>query len=186
MIFTNRYSANLIGVDGTSFWPHVVEGTSCRRDLIGKQLAISIVITPVVVIVALGLGIAFQALTATAFTIALLPAMLGIHLGIGAVSSARFPQALPERGNPFGTVNGQGCANGLSAIVMLTIELIIMTPLAIALVVAQRHAPAAVPFIVLVAYGLAWAVWRAGTNNAATFLTPRLAEILATVDPRSS
>lgn len=186
VIFTNRFSANMFGVDGSAYWSHVAEGSAPRDDIIGKQAAIGIISAPIVVTISIGLGAFAGSLRATVLTIALLPYVLLTHLGIGAQSSVQFPQALPERGSPFGTLNGQGCANGLAAIFMLALELMLMLPVAIALVVAIGHAPVAVPFVIVASWAIGYGIWKITTNNAATFASTRLPELLALIDPKQA
>ncbi len=186
IVFTNRFSANIFGVDGNAFWPHVLVGNNPYPDICGKQLAIALIISPIVAVLAIALGVVAGAYETMFVAIALIPCVLGIHLGIGAVSSARFPQPLPERGNPFGTLNGQGCANGLSAIAMLAIELLIMLPIAIALVIGVRYSTASIPITIAISYAIAFAIWRTTTQRAGAYLAPRLPELLARIDPKQA
>ncbi len=186
IVFTNRYSANLLGVDGSAYWPHIVEGSAPYSDLVGKQLAISLVITPLVIVLAMGFGVVAGAYAAALLTILLIPTVLGIHLGIGVISSARFPQAIPERGNPFGTMNGQGCANGIAAVVMLMIELLLLLPVGIALILAIRFQIVVVPVILALSYAMGWFIWRTATRYASEYLAPRLPELLALIDAKQA
>jgi ABC-2 type transport system permease protein len=186
VVFTNRFSANLFGIDGSAYWSHVAVGSDPTPDVYGKQLAISIIITPIVVAIAVALGIASHALAVALLTVALLPAVLGLHLGLGAVASAHFPQAIPDRGNPFGTLSGQGCASALAVIALLALELGLMLPAAIGLIIAARQGPQAAPFIILAAWAEGYAVWRMGSRHAGEYLRFRLPELLAAIDPRQA
>ena len=186
VVFTNRFSANMFGIDGNALWVHVAEGSPPKPDIVGKQIAIGIIVTPIVITIATGLGAVAGSFRGTGLAIALLPCVLATHLGIGAQSSVRFPQALPERGSPFGTLNGQGCANGLAAIAMLALELVLLLPIAIALAVAIGNAPIAVPFVIIGSWAVGYAIWSFATNNASTFAATRLPELLTIIDPKQA
>jgi ABC-2 type transport system permease protein len=186
VVFTNRFSANVFGIDGGAYWSHVALGTGPRPDLFGKQIAISAIVAPIVVTMAIVLGVVAHAPAQAALAIILFPAVLGIHLGLGAVASARFPQAQPEKGNPFGTLSGQGCGSALAVAALLALELLMMLPVTVGLIFAANRSRLLVVPVVAFAWLLGAAVWWVGSGAAERYLGPRMAELLAEIDPRRS
>ncbi|MEV7012419.1 hypothetical protein [Streptosporangium sp. NPDC051022] len=105
-------SANSFGIDGRSLWMNsVIYGTArdWRTDLAGRHLAVATIATPL-----LGLLAVLAAVLAGdllwAVPVALIAwGVLGVGLGIGAMTSVLVPYTVPDRLNAFtGAAPGQG------------------------------------------------------------------------------
>ncbi|GAA3132165.1 hypothetical protein [Streptosporangium carneum] len=105
-------SANSFGIDGRSLWMNAVAygtGRDWRTDLAGRHLAVATIAAPL-----LGLLSVVAALLAGNLAWAVPAALtawgvLGVGLGIGAVTSVLVPYSVPDRLNAFtGAVPGQG------------------------------------------------------------------------------
>ncbi|MER7207069.1 hypothetical protein ABT340_08335 [Streptosporangium sp. NPDC000239] len=105
-------SANSFGIDGRSLWMNAVvygTGGDWRTDLAGRHLAVATIAVPLLALVAV-----IASLLAGDPMLAIPGALsgwgvLGVGLGVGALTSVLVPYSVPERLNAFtGAVPGQG------------------------------------------------------------------------------
>ncbi|MGW4421471.1 hypothetical protein [Streptosporangium sp. NPDC004631] len=105
-------SANSFGIDGRSLWMNsMVYGTgrAWRTDLAGRHLAVATIATPLLALLAVVAAfLAGDLLWAVPAALAAW-GVLGVGLGVGAVTSVLVPYTVPERLNAFtGAAPGQG------------------------------------------------------------------------------
>jgi ABC-2 type transport system permease protein len=178
---------NQFGVDGPALWMDVAAGNRLREAIVGKNLALTVQVVPVMLVAGLLLA---------AFTggWAYLPAALAIGIsGLGAglavanVVSVRYPQRVPETRNPFGGGGaGQGCGVALVFMVCSLVQQVAVVPLVIVGVVIAVAGPVVglVLSPVVVLYG--YLLWRTGVGMAVRWGFWRQPELLTAVDPRRS
>ncbi|GGL52662.1 hypothetical protein [Planomonospora parontospora] len=105
-------SCNSFGIDGRSLWMNsMVYGTArdWRTDLAGRHLAVAVIAVPALTVLAVVAGfLAGDPLWAVPATLTAW-GVLGVGLGVGALSSVLLPYTVPERLNAFtGAAPGQG------------------------------------------------------------------------------
>jgi ABC-2 type transport system permease protein len=180
-------SSNQYGLDGAASWLDMVAGRTARTVLLGKNLAVLIVVLPIVVVV--GTGVA--ALTggwiylpgAVGFAIA----GVGAGVATGNVVSVRFPLRLPESRSPFaGAGGGQGCSTGLVLTVCLLAQNVLLLPVVAAGLVTVALGPAALLIAVPLALGYGGLLWWAGLTMATDYADGHQPELLALVSPSRS
>lgn len=105
-------SANVFGIDGRSLWMNSMVYSSprdLRTDLAGRHVAVALLAVPLLAALAVAVGL-FTG-EPSSILIALLSAwgVLGVGLGVGAVTSVIVPYTMPDRLNAFsGAAPGQG------------------------------------------------------------------------------
>lgn len=105
-------SANVFGIDGRSLWMNsVVYATprALRTDLAGRHLAVGMLALPLLAALAVALGLFAGEPSAIVPAMAAAWGVLGVGLGVGAVTSVVVPYTTPDRLNAFsGAAPGQG------------------------------------------------------------------------------
>nr|BFE86563.1 hypothetical protein GCM10020093_091640 [Planobispora longispora] len=107
-------SCNSFGIDGRSLWMNsMAYGTArdWRTDLAGRHLAVATIAVPALTVLSViagllagNVGWAFPAMISSW-------GVLGVGLGVGAVTSVLLPYTVPERLNAFtGAAPGQGAS----------------------------------------------------------------------------
>ncbi|GII34715.1 hypothetical protein [Planotetraspora mira] len=171
-------ACNSFGIDGRSLWMNAVTFSSdrdLRTDLAGRHLAMAVIAVPVLGVIsvaaALLAGNAAWAVPA-AFTAW---GLLGVALGVGAVTSVILPYTLPERLNAFsGAAPGQGAlAFGSSSLGFLVTGALALPVVLPVLLGIGWFGLLAVPYGLLVAW--------AGRKTAGLVGFARLPSILAAV-----
>ncbi len=180
-------SSNQYGLDGAAAWLDMVAGRTARTVLIGKNVAVAIVVLPIVVVV----GTVVAALTGGW---AYLPGAVGFALaGVGAgvatgnVISVRFPLRLPESRSPFaGAGGGQGCTTGLILTICLLAQNLLLLPVVGAGLVSVALGPASLLATVPLALAYGGLLWWAGLHVATSYADDHQPELLALVTPARS
>ena len=180
-------SSNQYGLDGAAAWLDMVAGRTARTVLIGKNLAVLIIVLPIVVVV----GTAVAAMTGGW---AYLPGAIGFAVaGVGAgvatgnVISVRFPLRLPESRSPFaGAGGGQGCSTGLVLTVCLLAQNVLLLPVVGAGLISVALGPAALLVTVPLALIYGGLLWWAGLTLATGYADDHQPELLALISPARS
>ena len=179
---------NQFGLDGAALWSIVVAGDDPRADLVGKNLATLVVVTPLVLVPAIVIAAFSNGWGYLPLTLGLVPGLVGIVLGLGNIVSACLPYALPDRHNPLAANPGQGCVSAITSILAIGFDVVLAAPVAVAVSVAIGVLPLAAATVIGVAaatlYG--YAVWRLGLGVAVRHLRDRMPELLAAVSPRQA
>ena len=175
---------NQFGLDGAAVWVDVVAGDTIRSVLIGKNVAVSLEVLPVVVTV----GTVLAAITGGWIYLpsALLLAVAGLGAGLSTanVISVRFPFRLPESRSPFsGNGGGQGCATSALAMLGLLALGIILAPLAIVAAVGTIAGPGWLLLASIPALGYGALLWWFGLSAASTYGRAHDPDRIAAVDP---
>ena len=177
-------ACNQYGFDGPAHWTNVVVGGRSGDDILGKNIARTVVAAPLVVVVASALSLLAGDGSYFLAAIALAVAAFGITLGLGNIVSVVAPIALPDSPtNVFSSGNtGQGLAATGPAIGVLLVAAVLMVPLALPLALAG--APGARAAISLVAAAVGAGAWYLGWRSAASRLVGREPELLARLEKR--
>jgi ABC-2 type transport system permease protein len=178
-------ATNQLGLDGPALWQHELAGAAPRADLFGRNLALTIVALPLVVVAAVGVAAVTGGWAYVPIAIVLTLATLGVLFGVANVGAVLLPIPVPEAStNLFGSSqSGQGCVNGvLTTVVMIVIGMLTL-PILLAMLFLDGVAAHAAAVAVALAYG--GAVLWGGTWIAAERLRDRGPELLAAVDPGS-
>ncbi|GLW05434.1 transporter [Microtetraspora sp. NBRC 13810] len=171
-------SCNAFGIDGRSLWMNsVVYGSEreLRTDLAGRHLAVSLIACPLLavlsIIAALLAGNLLWSLPATLTAWG----VLGLALGVGAVTSVIFPYTTPDRLNAFtGAVPGQGGVAFLGSFAAIIGTSVLVAPIVVPVLFSLPWlSVAAVPYGLVVAWG--------GRRLAALIGFARFPELLAAV-----
>ncbi|SDQ87536.1 hypothetical protein [Thermostaphylospora chromogena] len=171
-------SANAFGVDGPSLWANaVVYGSprQLRTDLAGRHLALCLIAVPLVLVA--GIAVAILAGGPGLAVPAVLSGwgVLGVALGVGAVTSVIFPYTLPERMNAFsGAAPGQGGVAFMGSFGMMLATGVLLLPIVLPVLLGVTWvAYLAVPYGAAIAWG--------GRRLAANLGHARLPEVVAAV-----
>ncbi|MEV7803946.1 hypothetical protein AB0O28_13440 [Microbispora sp. NPDC088329] len=171
-------AANSFGIDGRSLWMNAVAFSTprdVRTDLAGRHLSMAVIGVPLLalvsVIAALLAGDALWALAA----VPVAWGVLGVAMGVGALTSVTAPYTYPDRLNAFsGAAPGQGGqAFGASLATMVATGVLALPVVVPVLLGLTWWAVLAVPYGVAVAW--------AGRRLAAGIGFARLPELLAAV-----
>lgn len=182
----SQITLNQFGLDGDPLWAQVGAGNDPRADLSGKNLAIAVMTIPLIAVIALPLAALTGGWWYLPLTIGLAPAVLGITLAIGNVTSVRMPFGIADRRNPLSANSGRGCAAVFVFFGALILELIFAVPVGVVTAVALATLPLAVATVIAVAVGNAYGfgLWIAGRAVASRYAYWRLPEILDAVSAR--
>ncbi|MFI6320519.1 hypothetical protein ACIBG8_23495 [Nonomuraea sp. NPDC050556] len=105
-------TANVFGIDGRSLWMNSMVYSSprdLRTDLAGRHIAVGLLATPLLAILALAVGLFTGELSGVVPAMLTAWGVLGVGLGVGAVTSVIVPYTTPDRLNAFsGAAPGQG------------------------------------------------------------------------------
>ncbi|MDA0635293.1 hypothetical protein OUY22_17875 [Nonomuraea sp. MCN248] len=169
---------NAFGIDGRSLWMNAVAIGSERGlsvDLAGRHLAGAIVGIPILVAVAVVTGVLTGGAGGIVWAVLTGLGVLGIGLGVGAVTSVVIPYTVPERLNAFtGAAPGQGGQAFASSMGAMAGVVLLSLPLLVPMLFGLLWVCALAPF-----YGLAAEVL--GRRLAARIGFARMPEILAAV-----
>jgi ABC-2 type transport system permease protein len=170
-----QVSQAMYGIDGPAFWGYAVAAGRPRDDLLGKNLAIVIVVVPLVVTLTVGVAAWRDRLDAIPGAILLALAATGVTLGVGNQLSVRnaYPWPRAGQGNtkrPPGT--------GLWNLLGTAIEGLLYLPVAgfVGISYAIWHRTLAGAVMAL-AYGAV--VWWVLFRNAAAYVEDHLPEVVA-------
>jgi ABC-2 type transport system permease protein len=184
----SQLSLNQFGLEGAAAWVYVASGDDPRADMTGKNVATALFVVPFAVAAAVAFAAVSGGWGYLPLTLGLVPAALGVLLGVGNVASVVVPYAVPERRNPLATNTGQGCLAGLTSLAGLALEMLLLLPAAAAVAIALAALPLAAATVVGIgvadAYGLV--VWLAGRQIATAHVRTRLPELLESVSPRQA
>ncbi|TQS24059.1 hypothetical protein FLX08_02800 [Microbispora hainanensis] len=171
-------AGNSFGIDGRSLWMNAVAFSTprdLRTDLAGRHLAMAVIGVPLLVVVSLfaGLVTGHAALALAAAPVAW--GVLGVAMGVGAITSVTAPYTYPDRLNAFtGAAPGQGGQAFAASFATMVVTGVLILPIVLPVVFGLTWwAVLAVP------YGVA-ASW-AGRRIAAGVGFARLPELLAAV-----
>lgn len=169
---------NAFGIDGRALWMNVVVYGSPRAvatDLAGRHLATSLVAVPLIAVFAIGVGLFAGELALAVSAMLVGWGLLGVMLGVGAVTSVLFPYTVPERLNAFsGAAPGQGGVAFLGALASTLGSSALILPIVVPLLFGLTWIAALAP-----PYGLAVA-W-AGRRFAAGLGFARFPELVEAV-----
>lgn len=175
-------SANSFGIDGRSLWMNsTVYGTgrAWRTDLAGRHLAVATIATPLLALLAV--VAAFLAGDLLWAVPAALTAwgVLGVGLGVGAMTSVLVPYTVPERLNAFtGAAPGQGGVAFAASMGAMIGGGLLSLPIALPVLLGVTWVSAlAVPYGLLVSWG--------GRRLAGDLGFRRYPEILAAISQGS-
>lgn len=177
-------ACNQYGFDGPAHWTNVAVGGRAGDDLLGKNIARTVIAVPLVVVVALALSVLAGDGSYLPAALALAVGAFGITLGLGNLVSIVAPIALPDSPtNVFSSGNaGQGLAAGGPALAVLLVSAVLLVPLALPLALATGSlARAALSLLALVVGAGAWFL---GWRSAAKRLVGREPELLAKLEQR--
>ncbi|GAA2642774.1 hypothetical protein [Nonomuraea recticatena] len=169
---------NIFGIDGRSLWMNAVvygDSRDLRGDVAGRHLGVAIIAAPVLIALSV-LGAVFSG----GFE-GVLPAVLtawgvlGVGLGVGALTSVLVPYTVPDRLNAFtGAAPGQGGVAFVASFGAMIVTALIALPVVLPVLLGVTWMS-----VVALPYGLALA-W-AGRVLASRIGYPRMPELLAAV-----
>ncbi|ATY13889.1 hypothetical protein CU254_28280 [Amycolatopsis sp. AA4] len=185
VLFASMQSGNLYGMDGSALWHTLVVPGAERADIRGRQLAWTLIVAPVALVLALVLPGVTGVPSAYPWVLGLVPATLGAGAGVLMLQSVFLAFPLPDQrrsGSPWSSGGRPGCAR--AALMLATTLLIVVGALP---VVALGVAGTLTDLPVLqwlgipagIATGLALAWWWG--SLAQQRLVARGPELLATV-----
>ena len=185
-LFGGLGAANRFGLDGTSTWLLVTSATDprdARRDLLGGDLAIGLVMTPVIVVAALVLATISDGWVHLAPALGLALAFATMSVGMSGAVAVTTPFPVPESRNLFASGNaGQGMAASLSTVAAMGLQIALALPL-LALLIPMWLVPAAwlggVVLVAAPAYGLV--IGELGRRWAARRWARKSPEVLQTL-----
>ena len=178
-------SMNQLGYDGAALWVDVVAGQVVRAELIGKNVAMLVMVTPAMLAATVILAAVSGGWLYLPAALALGLTGVGIGLAVANVTSVRFPQALPETRSPFGRGGaGAGCATAVSMFAAMFVQAILIAPVGAAAAVAAYVQPALLLAVIPAAAGYAYLLWRGGLRSAERFAWWRQPELIAAVHPK--
>jgi ABC-2 type transport system permease protein len=172
---------NLFGMDDRSFWAYVVSGVDLRQILAGKNLALSLVGLPGVLVVAIVFSSIAGAFVHLPAAILAALSVLAVWLGVGNVTSVMGAFPMPES-NLFGSRNTSAAAGavaivGVLAAGALTVPLAAVVGLPTLLLGPWQGLVGA-----LVAAVLGWLAYRSSLNIAGGILESRTMKMLEVLD----
>jgi ABC-2 type transport system permease protein len=176
---------NQFGLDGPALWLDVAAGDRLRAVLIGKNVALAVLIVPFIALIACAIAVVSGGWLYVPMSVLLALGGLGAALAVANVVSILIPQAMPESGNPFARRSGgQGCINGLISMAALLVQGIAVGPLAAAGLLAANAGAAPLFVVSVLGVGYGYVVWRLGLALAVDNGLQRQPELLIAVDPR--
>jgi ABC-2 type transport system permease protein len=172
--------ANQFGFDGYAYSVHLLAGVPGRTDLRARTTALTVVVAPVVLLLAVVIGLFGRAGGDLVPAVGTMGATLGASLACASLMSVLAPFPAPEGRNALAANSGSGSAKGFLAFGVMLGALVLASPLLIA--------------AVLLPGGWAWLVapvglaWGAGAVLLAShvggdLLDRRGPELLAAVTP---
>jgi ABC-2 type transport system permease protein len=179
-------SLNQFGWDGPAYWANAVSGADPRGDLVGRNLAAMLVGLATSAMLAVALAAVTGGWLYVPVALCLAFGVLAMVLGVADVISVRFPYPVPEVTSNLWAVQGtgQGCLVGLAQTLALTVECVLLLPVAVLVAVGVAAWPPALAIACLVAVVAGLVVWRAGLGISARWLRDHQPELLVALSPR--
>ncbi|MET9337102.1 hypothetical protein [Nonomuraea sp. NPDC003804] len=169
---------NSFGIDGRSLWMNAVvygDARDLRGDLAGRHLAVAVIAVPVLVALAVVGGLFAGSLAWAAPAALTAWGVLGVGLGVGAVTSVLVPYTVPDRLNAFtGAAPGQGGVAFVASFAAMIATAVLALPVALPVLLGAGWVS-----VVALPYGVALA-W-VGRHVAGRAGYPRMPELLAAV-----
>jgi len=186
-IFATMNSANQFGLDGTAIWVDVAVPESSRHHVRGRQVAVAVLVIPVVTIITvLGSLVVAVPVTYAVGALGLCLAALGCGLAVTSVVAVVAPYAVPENpSNPFAGSTGGGFGTWVYQVVGLLGQIVLLSPIAVLVlwgVFADEPLALWLAFVAGPVWGYVAA--RLGVVLGARQLDRRGPELLSTVTPR--
>ena len=186
-VFATMNSANQFGLDGTAVWIDVAVPNAAGHQVRGRQLAVTLLVVPIVVIITIVGSLVVGAPVRYAVgALGLCLAALGCGLAITSVIAVLAPYAVPENpSNPFASGTGGGFTTFVYQLGGLLSQLVLLAPIA-ALVIwgIVGDVPGALWLAFLLGPIWGFAAARLGAALGARMLERRGPELLAAVTPR--
>jgi ABC-2 type transport system permease protein len=173
--------ANQFAYDGSAYAANVIAGVSGRLEVHSRATAHAIFVVPVMVVIAIVIGVVSGDPASIPARFGLLVATYGVGLGMVLPLSVRAAYALPASTSPFAISSGGGAAKGLLTAAVMLGTVIVALPLQI----IAWTLGSVWPWIGLpagVAYGAA--AYLIGSGIAGDMLDRRMPEVLAAVSGR--
>ncbi len=132
-------ASNQFALDGPALWVHEVTGADGHADMRGRDLAVVLLATPVIVVAAVALAAVSGGWSMLPAALLLAAGVLVLVLGASNLSSVLLPVPVPERGdNLFGTsASGQGCINTALLLVVYAVVAALITPMILPVVLVE-------------------------------------------------
>ncbi|WP_312034304.1 ABC transporter permease [Actinoplanes sp. TBRC 11911] len=173
--------ANQFAYDGSAYAANVIAGVPGRLEVHSRATAHAIFVVPVMVVIAIVVGVVSGDAASIPARFGLLVATYGVGLGMVLPLSVRAAYALPASTSPFAISSGGGAAKGLLTAGVMLGTVIVALPLQI----LAWTLGGVWPWIGLpagVAYGAA--AYLIGSGIAGDLLDRRMPEVLAAVSGR--
>jgi ABC-2 type transport system permease protein len=173
--------ANQFGFDGTAYAADVVAGVPGRVEIGARAAAFSVYVLPLVVVIAVLVGLLIGEPGWIPLGLGTLIATFGCGLAANSMLSVIGAYALPDTTNPFALNSGAGMARGLLSVVAMLISVVLAVPMVIGAIFAgDVWLWLALPIGLL--YGVGAAVL--GSVIVGDVLERRMPELLLTITPR--
>jgi ABC-2 type transport system permease protein len=172
--------ANQFGFDGTAYATHLLAGVPGRTDLRARATALALILAPVLLLVAVVVGVAAHRGGELLPAIGTMTAAFGSSLASSSLLSVHTAYPAAESQNPLAGNSGSGSAKGILALVGMLGALVAAAPV----VVGTLLLPGSLALI-MVPVGIAWGVGAVllVTYIAGDSLDRRGPELLAAVTP---
>lgn len=183
--FTSLYALNQFGVDGPATWMNVVAAGDIREDILGKNVALSLLMLPLVALVATVVAAVTGGWVYLPVAIGVAVGVLGAALGLGNVASVRAPMAAPQSAtNPWATAGaGTGSYVMLVQLVALMVLNVLLFPIVVGVIVGLVVGPLVLAAVAALAVPYGWGLWRLGLLLADEYVRSREPELLAALTP---
>ena len=159
---------------------HLLAGVPGYTELRARAAALSLYIAPVLLVVAMVVGLISGKGDELVPTVGTMAAVYGVSLGAASLVSVFAPYPVPESRNAFASNNGSGSAKGFLSFVIMIGSMVVASPVLLGSVLL----PGGWRWLVA-PVGVAWgiAVLLLATRAGATVLDRRGPELLAAVTP---
>ncbi len=172
--------ANQFGFDGSAYASHVIVGVPGRLELRARAVGYSLYVVPILVVIAVIVGVLSRHPGQLAVTLGALLAVYGTGLAVNVIVSVLAAYSLPETSNPFAVKTGTGMTKSLFALVAMVGAVLAALPVLIGAALLTG-AWSWVMLPIGAAYGAVLAAL--GIEIAADRLDRRAPELLAAVSP---
>ena len=173
--------ANQFGFDGTAYAADVVAGVPGRIQIAGRAGAFAVYVLPLVLVVAVAIGLLAGEPGWIPMALGTLVATFGCGLAANSLLSVIGAYSLPETSNPFALKTGAGMARAFLSVLGMLVSVLLAVPMLIgALFAGDVWLWVALPVGLL--YGIGAAVL--GTVVAGDVLDRRMPELLLAITPR--
>jgi ABC-2 type transport system permease protein len=172
--------ANQFGYEGSAYAANIVAGVPGRVELQSRVAGYSLYIGPLLVVLAIVVGVVGGHPAEIASRLGILAAAYGTGLALVLPVSVRGAYALPDTTNPFAMSSGAGLAKGLMTFGSLLAAVLATVPLQVAAYLWPD-----VWLWVGLPVGVAWGAgaYLLGSRLAGRLLDRRMPELLAAVTP---